>query len=61
VKRLRAKRLSRGLGRIVLDGESAVDVDRVDEAGRPWEREALGVRAGARVSKLEELGDHLDL
>jgi hypothetical protein len=61
VKRLRAKRLSRGLGRIVLDEESAVDIDRVDGAGRPWEREALGVWAGARVSKLEELGGYLGL
>ena len=53
LKRLRAKRLSRGLGLglIVLDVEGAVGLDRVDRAGAPLEDEALGARVGARVSK----------
>ena len=61
MKRLRAKRLSRGLGRIVLDEESAVDIDRVDGAGTPMDRDALGAWVGARVSKGAELGDRFGL
>ena len=61
LKRLRVKRLRRSLGLNVLDEESAVDVHRVDGAGRPIDRDGLGAWVGARVSKLEGLGDQLGL
>ena len=56
-KCLRAK----SFGLIVLDEESAVGLDRVNGAGTPIDRDALGARVGARVSKRAWLGDRLGL
>ena len=50
------KRLScLGLGLVILDEESAIDLDNVDGAVAPMEHVALGARVGVRVSKGEFL------
>eukprot|EP00964_Phaeocystis_antarctica_P017548 scaffold9703_cov67-Phaeocystis_antarctica.AAC.4 len=59
--RLRADRLGLGLRIVVLDEENAVGLDRVDGAGAPTDRDALGARVGARVRKRARLGDRLGL
>ena len=59
LKRLRAGCL--GLGLVVLDEDKAIDLDSVNGAGEPMEREALGTRVGACVSKGAWLGDQLGL